>query len=1390
MKESGATNEELSTKADELIESLTNPEMKAKAEAVAKSCKVVFGVASRRRRTGDHSHVEKWKEHLTWLTQEQKDELKALKEGGATSQALRDKVMAFYDAATGDVKTAATAALKEGCRHHVKHALGDEKAAEIKTLKESGATDAEIAAKIDADIANIADADKKTAAQEVSKSCKTVWGIPSRMRRGGHDAWKAHLTWLTQAQKDELKALKEGGADFNTMKTKVWEYYEAATGEVKTEATAKLQDACRDFIKKAVGDEKAAELKTLKESGATNAEIVAKVDALIATLDNPEHKAKAEAVADSCKTVFGVARRRRTGDHSHVEKWKEHLTWLTQEQKDELKALKEGGATSQALRDKVMAFYEAATGDVKTAATASLKEGCRHHVKHALGDEKATEIKTLKESGATDAEIAAKIDADIANIADADKKTAAQEVSKACKTVWGIPSRKRRGGHDAWKAHLTWLTQEQKDELKALKEGGADFNTMKSKVWEYYEAATGEVKTEATAKLQDACRDFIKKAVGDEKAAELKTLKESGATNAELVAKVDALIATLDNPEKKAKAEAVADSCKIVFGVARRRRTDHSTHEGWKEHLTWLTQEQKDELKALKEGGATRQALREKIMAFYEAATGDVKTAATTALQEGCRHHVKHALGDEKAAEIKTLKESGATDAEIAAKIDSEIANIADATKKTMAEEVSKACKIVYGVASRMRRGGHDAWKAHLTWLTQEQKDELKALKEGGADFNTLKTKVWEYYEAATGEVKVEATAKLQDACRDFIKKAVGDEKAAELKTLKESGATNAELVAKVDTLIASLDNPEKKAKAEAVADSCKIVFGVTSSRLRRNEPAGVEHAEWAKKYLTWLTQEQKDELKALREGGATHEALRDKVMAFYEAATGDVKKEATAKLQDACRSLLVTVVGPEKAAELKALKDGGATKEELHAKAQEFLGEVTDADHKKKAEQYTGNCQKVFAAESRMRRNEQAGAEHAEWAKKYLTWLTQEQKDELKALREGGATHEALRDKVMAFYEATTGDVKKDATAKLQDACRSLLVTVVGPEKAAELKALKDGGATKEELHAKAQEFLGEVTDADKKTKAEHYTGSCQKVFAAESRVRRNQASPTPEEAEWAKKYLTWLTQEQKDELKALKDGGATHQTLRDKVMEFYEALTGDVKKDATTKLQEACRHVLVTVLGPEKAAELKALKEGGATKDDLHAKAQEFLGEVTDEEKKKKAEFYTTTCKQVFAAESRMRRNEQAGAEHAEWAKKYLTWLTQEQKDELKALREGGATHEALRDKVMAFYEAATGDVKKDATVKLQDACRSLLVTVVGPEKAAELKALKDGGATKEELHAKAQEFLGEVTDADHKKKAEQYTGNCRRFSLLKAVCEEMNMQAMNTLNGRRSI
>uniref|UniRef100_A0A914W777 Polyprotein allergen nematode domain-containing protein n=1 Tax=Plectus sambesii TaxID=2011161 RepID=A0A914W777_9BILA len=479
---------------------------------------------------------------------------------------------------------------------------------------------------------------------------------------------------------------------------------------------------------------------------------------------------------------------------------------------------------------------------------------------------------------------------------------------------------------------------------------------MKNKVWEFYEAATGEVKTEATSHLKQACREFIKKAVGEEKAAELKALNDGGATKEELSAKADELIASLENADMKKKAEAVAQSCKVVFGVASRKMRRHEGHhDAWKSYLTWLTQEQKDELKTLKEGGADFDTLKKKVWEFYEAATGEVKTEATTKLQDACRGFIKKSVGDEKAAELKTLKESGATNEAMVAKVDELINSLEDPEMKAKAQAVADSCKVVFGVSSkRMRRGeGHgDAWKSYLTWLTQEQKDEIKALKEGGADFDTLKKKVWEYYEAASGDVKTEATTKLQDACRGFIKKSVGDEKAAELKALKESGASNADIVAKVDELIEGIADADHKAKAQAVADSCKVVFGVNSRRIREN----YDHL---KEHLDWLEPAQKAALKELKESGASKDQLKAKVMMFFAELPADKQEELKTQWKGKCISWVKDVASQEERDELKQLHEEKKWAD-LKAKIEVYIDRL-DENMKQKVLAAREVCQKLF---------------------------------------------------------------------------------------------------------------------------------------------------------------------------------------------------------------------------------------------------------------------------------------------------------------------------------------------------------------------------------------------------------------------------------------------
>jgi hypothetical protein len=125
--------------------------------------------------------------------------------------------------------------------------------------------------------------------------CKTVFNTedttPSRRRRDHHeghgqhtleDYFKSHLSWLTDAQKDDLRAQKTAGASRADLHKKVEQFFAAlADGEPKEKAQAQLQSGCRELIRHVFGEEKANELRQMKESGMPLVEIGKKVDVMV-----------------------------------------------------------------------------------------------------------------------------------------------------------------------------------------------------------------------------------------------------------------------------------------------------------------------------------------------------------------------------------------------------------------------------------------------------------------------------------------------------------------------------------------------------------------------------------------------------------------------------------------------------------------------------------------------------------------------------------------------------------------------------------------------------------------------------------------------------------------------------------------------------------------------------------------------------------------------------------------------------------------------------------------------------------------------------------------------------------------------------------------------------
>ncbi|KAK6049998.1 hypothetical protein COOONC_12497 [Cooperia oncophora] len=586
--------------------------------------------------------------------------------------------MEYFDDATGETKKKAAMELKGACRHYVKDLIGEKNGEVIRDMKENGASNDEIATKVEEMIEAIADDKKKAQALRASANCRKIYGVARRFRRGHKedsidDIIDKYLkSWLDEDQKEEVKKLHEAG-DHEGIYSKVMGLYDSTTGDLKEKATAGMQAACRYYMRVLIGDEKADELKEMKESGASHSTIAANLEEFIASMTDESKKTKAKRLADTCKRIFGVTRRfRRDQQHeqSLEEAMEKYLSWMNEDQKKEIDRLYDSG-DKQTMYKKVMEFYDSASGDVKEKATVELKAACRHYVKATVGEEKADELKKLKESGASHDAIAAKVEEFIAAITDEKKKAQAERVSVACKKVYG------------------------------------DKEAMYKRVMEIYESASGDVKEKATVELKAACKHYVKDTIGEENAEKLKEMKEGGATPEAIAAKVEEFIAAITDAEKKAKAERAAMACKKIYGVARRFRREHHEHnleEAMEKYLSWLRDDQKAEVKKIYATG-DRVAVEKKVLEMFEDATGDVKQKAAAQMRAACKHYIKEYIGDENVAKIKQMRDSGATNEELSAKIDEFIGAITESEKKEKALRVAAQCKKVYALkSSRMRR--------------------------------------------------------------------------------------------------------------------------------------------------------------------------------------------------------------------------------------------------------------------------------------------------------------------------------------------------------------------------------------------------------------------------------------------------------------------------------------------------------------------------------------------------------------------------------------------------------------------------------------------------------------------------------------------------------------
>ncbi|EJD75821.1 ladder protein [Loa loa] len=952
--------------------------------------------------------------------------------------------------------------------------------------------------------------------------------------------------------------------------------------------------------------------------------------------------------------------------------------WLSHAQKEEIRTMESGGIPKSKIVNRILEFFSKLPSEKIDVWNKVYREQCIKWVETVATNSEIAELEALRSKNDIE-EYETKLNEYKSRLPEKERNQINQW-KDGCNKLNNLDI-KRSTRHIALRQALSQnsgnvhlLSNEQIALLEGMKASDANEEDIKHRVKQYYLAFPEYKRKKLDYQIRTKCVQWVQDVTNFHEIQLLLNLFERR-NRLVFNTLLDEYFERLPKEEQD-KLHYIKDICREMWKKAmissRRKRYIDEEYNEW---ILWMNDEPKHELQQMRNDEPLFDAKHKK---------------------EKCKEYFAALARKDEIKKLEVMRDEMNYDEH--KKIIDGILNRQPQGVRDRANKFYQICDEVYHKQlGRSKRDIDALMEKHLQWLTPEQKAEIKQMKANGEPLSAIKQKLLSYIGIMETDKQFHIIEKTKQSCYAWLGNVTSVEERVELEKLHHSDHSACKR--KVREYIKRLPPGEQEAVNKDL-EVCEHIWynegrhesghehhhhhqqhrgarclpqkihAVAHGRSKRDHH---EHNldEYFRTHLSWLTDIQKDEIRKMKEEGKPKADMQKKIFDYYESLTGDEKKEASEKLREGCRALLKQIVGDEKMAELKQMKDSGVGIEELIAKVDHMLEHVTDEPKRKKF------------------RN---------------------MKDEIRKMKEEGKPKADMQKKIFDYYESLTGDEKKEASEKLREGCRALLKQIVGDEKMAELKQMKDSGVGIEELIAKVDHMLEHVTDEPKKEKIQEYGPACRKIYG--DRHKRDHHEHNLDE--YFRTHLSWLTDIQKDEIRKMKEEGKPKADMQKKIFDYYESLTGDEKKEASEKLREGCRALLKQIVGDEKMAELKQMKDSGVGIEELIAKVDHML----------------------------------------------------EHKDEIRKMKEEGKPKADMQKKIFDYYESLTGDEKKEASEKLREGCRALLKQIVGDEKMAELKQMKDSGVGIEELIAKVDHMLEHVTDEPKKEKIQEYGPACHKI------------------------
>ncbi|EJW81119.1 hypothetical protein WUBG_07972, partial [Wuchereria bancrofti] len=332
-----------------------------------------------------------------------------------------------------------------------------------------------------------------------------------------------------------------------------------------------------------------------------------------------------------------------------------------------------------------------------------------------------------------------------------------------------------------------------------------------------------------------------------------------------------------------------------------------------------------------------------------------------------------------------------------------------------------------------------------------------------------------------------------------------------------------------------------------------------------------------------WLTQEQKQEIRAMESEGMPKSEIVTRILGFFSKLLPEEKDKWNEVYKKQCTEWIGTVANDNEIAELEALRNKKNVKE-YEAKLSEYKSRLPESE-RDQINLWQDGCNKLNNLDIQQGTHHMAFRRDLSQNKENVHLLSNEQIALLEDMRASGASEEDIRRKMEQYYSAFPEHKRKEVDYQFKAKCIQWIQDVASFH---EIQLFLNSFERRNRLlfNILLDEYFDRLPK-EQQNKEQYIKDICREMWREAMNSNRRKRYVDEKYNEW----ILWMTDEQKQELQQMRNNGSSFDEIHKKVNGHFLKLPETVQKELINGYKKKCREYFVALASKDEIEKLEAV-------------------------------------------------------------------------------------------------------------------------------------------------------------------------------------------------------